>query len=92
MKSVFNILTHQGVAYKTLLEKDPQLFWKSLKDNSTLPFTPQEALYYCTKMYTFGEIVCGYFVLNSQLSKNINKRGSMVHYESSKLQSMTYMC
>ena len=37
-----------------LLESNPKLFWKSFeeKDDSILPFTPQEVVDYYTKIYT----------------------------------------
>ena len=52
-----------------LLKSDPKLFWKSFeeKDDSTLSFTPQEVVDYCTKLYTLGQSIIDHFVPNIQL-------------------------
>ena len=58
-----------------LLKSDPKLFWKSFeeKDDSTLPFTPQEAIDYCTKLYTSGQSINDHFVPNIQLPNVFTK-------------------
>ena len=37
------------------------------KDDSTLPFMPQEALFYCTKLYTSWQSINNQFIPNTQL-------------------------
>ena len=58
-----------------LLKRDPKLFWKSFeeKDDLTLPFTPQEAVDYCTKLYTSGQSINDHFVPNTQLPNVFTK-------------------
>lgn len=50
-------------------QSDPILFWKSFeeKDYLTLPFTPQEAIDYCTCLYTSVESINDHFVPIIQL-------------------------
>ena len=47
-----------------LLENYPFLFWKSFEENDdlTLPFTPQEVVVYCTKLYTSCQSINDHFV------------------------------
>ena len=61
-----------------LLNSDPRLFWKSCEEklDSTLPFTPQEAIDYCTKLCALGQIINDHFVPTIELP-NVFKEGEI---------------
>ena len=56
----------QKKGFTSSTQSDPKLFWKSFEEKyySTLPCMPQEALDYCTKLYTLGQSINDHFVPN----------------------------
>ena len=54
---------------KSPLSNDPKLFWKTFEeeDNSNLPFTPQEAIHNCTKLYPSCQSINDHIVPTIQL-------------------------
>ena len=64
-----------------LLKSDPKLFWKSFeeKDDSTITFTPQRAIDYCTKLYTSGQGINDHFVPAIQLPDIFTKQEIWAH-------------
>jgi hypothetical protein len=58
-----------------LLESNPKLFYESFeeKDDSTLPFAPQEAVDYYTKLYTPRQSIDDHFVPNTQFPNVLQK-------------------
>ena len=63
------------------LKSDPNYFGRSLKgkDDSTLPFTPQEAVDYCTKKCTLRQNTNDHVVLNIQLLHVFTKGNIWAH-------------
>ena len=57
-------LEHKRKELHLLLKSDPNLFWKSFEeiDEPTLPFTPHEAVGYCTNLYTSCQSINDHFV------------------------------
>ena len=74
-KKHFHLERKQEELY-LLLQNDPKLFWKGFeeKDDSTLPFTPQEAMDYYTKLYTSRQSINDHFVSNTQFPNVFTKR------------------
>ena len=60
----YSHMEHKQKDLHLLLKSDPWLFWKSFEEkyNLTLLFTPQEAVDYCTKLYTSSQSINDQFV------------------------------
>ena len=63
------------------LKSDPNYFGRCLKKKMirTLPFTPQEAVDYCTKLYTSRQIINDHVVMNIQLFHVFTVGGHMLY-------------
>ena len=74
-KDYHMLIWHKKHSYLKHKQKDPKLFQRSFKekDDSTLPFTPQEAIDYCTKLYTLGQSINIHFIPNAQLPDDFTK-------------------
>ena len=74
-------LEHKQKELHLIFKRNPKLFWKSFKENddSTLPFMPQEAIDYCTKLYTSHQSINDRFVPTIQLLDVFAKREIWAH-------------